>query len=63
MSTTNATTLEPSRSICALLLQPIKGWMVASWDDPENAPMHLPDGRIVLLQNDGKITDLKEGTL
>jgi hypothetical protein len=40
-----------------------KGWMVASWDDPENTPMHLPDGRIVLLQNDGKITSLKEGKL
>ena len=38
-----------------------KGWMVSSWDEPENTPMHLPDGRIVLLQNDGKITDLKEG--
>jgi hypothetical protein len=37
--------------------------MVASWADPENTPMHLPDGRIVLLQNDGKITDLSEGTL
>jgi hypothetical protein len=39
-----------------------KGWMVSSWEQPEDAPMHLPDGRIVLLQNDGKITDLKEGT-
>jgi hypothetical protein len=38
-----------------------KGWMVSSWADPEAAPMHLPDGRIVLLQNDGKITELKEG--
>jgi hypothetical protein len=36
--------------------------MVASWDEPENTPMHLPDGRLVILQNNGKITDLKEGT-
>jgi hypothetical protein len=35
--------------------------MVSSWDEPENTPMCLPDGRVVLLQNDGKITDLKEG--
>lgn len=40
-----------------------KGWMVASWDEPENTPMHLPDGRLVILQNDGKITDLQEGTI
>lgn len=40
-----------------------KGWMVGSWDEPETAPMHLPDGRIVLLQNDGKITNLEEGKL
>ena len=40
-----------------------KGWMVSSWGQPETTPMHLPDGRIVLLQNDGKITELKEGTL
>ncbi len=38
-----------------------KGWMVASWDEPETAPMELPDGRLVILQNDGKITELKEG--
>ena len=40
-----------------------KGWMVSSWDDPETTPMILPDGRLVILHNDGKITDLKEGTL
>ena len=40
-----------------------KGWMVASWDEPEKAPMVLPDGRIVLLQENGKITDLKEGKI
>ena len=40
-----------------------KGWMVASWDQPEKAPMVLPDGRIVLLQENGKITDLKEGKI
>lgn len=40
-----------------------KGWMVSSWGESETTPMHLPDGRIVLLQNDGKITELKEGTL
>jgi hypothetical protein len=37
------------------------GYMVASWQEPHEAPMHLPDGRIVLLQNDGTIITLEEG--
>jgi hypothetical protein len=40
-----------------------KGWMVASWNEPEKTPMVLPDSRIVLLQENGKITDLKEGKI
>ena len=35
-----------------------KGWMVASWDQPEDTPFVRADGSIVLLQNDGKITEL-----
>lgn len=40
-----------------------KGWMVSSWEEPDQAPMALPDGRIVLLQENGKITNLSEGKL
>ena len=38
-----------------------KGWMVASWADPTDSPMVLPDGRLVILGEDGKITPIKEG--
>lgn len=38
-----------------------KGFMVASWQEPDAAPMHTPNGGIVLLQNDGTIITLEEG--
>lgn len=38
-----------------------KGWMVSSWDDPAETPMRLPDGRLVILMENGKITELTEG--
>lgn len=38
-----------------------KGFMVGSWQEPHEAPMHRPDGSIVLLQNDGTIITLQEG--
>ena len=39
-----------------------KGFMVPSWREPHEFPMHTPDGRIVLLQNEGTIITLQEGT-
>ena len=38
-----------------------KGWMVASWQRPHEAPFTRPDGSIVLLQDDGKVSVLMEG--
>jgi hypothetical protein len=38
-----------------------KGFMVASWQEPHEVPMHTPSGAIVLLQNDGTIITLEEG--
>jgi hypothetical protein len=38
-----------------------KGWMVGSWQDPEDTPFFKPDGSIVLLQNDGNVISLQEG--
>jgi hypothetical protein len=38
-----------------------KGWMVGSWQIPEEAPFCRPDGSIVLLQSDGSVTVLTEG--
>jgi hypothetical protein len=32
-----------------------KGWMVGSWQEPDEAPMVLPDGSIGLLNEDGTI--------
>jgi hypothetical protein len=36
----------------------INGWMVGSWQDPEEAPFLRPDGTHVLLMNDGTIKEL-----
>jgi hypothetical protein len=30
-----------------------KGWMVSSWADPETEPFLQPDGKWVILKNDG----------
>ena len=35
-----------------------KGWMVGSWQDPEEAPIARPDGSFALLKNDGTIHTL-----
>ena len=35
-----------------------KGWMVGSWQDPDETPIYLPDGSIVLLNEDGTIHHL-----
>lgn len=35
--------------------------MVSSWQEPEQAPMVLPNGQIVLLRNDGTVGILMEG--
>jgi len=32
-----------------------KGWMVSSWADPETEPFLQPDGKWVLLKDDGSI--------
>ena len=38
-----------------------KGYMVASWQEPHEVPMHTAEGAIVLLQNDGTIITLEGG--
>ena len=38
-----------------------KGWMVGSWQEPTDVPFTRPDGSIVLLQDDGKVSILMEG--
>jgi len=38
-----------------------RGYMVPSWKDAEEHPIHKPDGSIVLLQNDGSIITLQRG--
>ena len=38
-----------------------KGFMVSSWDEPDKIPINRPDGRIVLLHNDGTVGTLMEG--
>jgi hypothetical protein len=37
-----------------------KGWMVGSWQDPQETPFFTPDGSFVLLLNDGSIHKLGE---
>jgi len=38
-----------------------KGWMVASWQEPSQVPFARPDGSVVLLQDDGRVSVLMEG--
>lgn len=38
-----------------------KGFMVASWQEPEETPMSLPSGGFALLLDDGTIKRLGEG--
>ena len=38
-----------------------KGFMVPSWRESHEHPMHTPEGGIVLLQNDGTIITLEKG--
>ena len=38
-----------------------KGWIVGSWQEPQDVPFSRPDGSIVLLQNDGTVNILMEG--
>lgn len=38
-----------------------KGWMVGSWQEPDEVPFTRPDGSIVLLQDNGKVAVLMEG--
>ena len=35
--------------------------MVGSWQEPNMVPFTRPDGRVVLLQDDGSISILMEG--
>jgi len=39
-----------------------RGYLVKSWDDPLTAPLTLPNGRKVLLTEDGQYQDTEEGT-
>ena len=39
----------------------LNGWMVGSWQDPEEAPFVMADKSIVLLKDDGTIHLLEEG--
>jgi 5-methylcytosine-specific restriction endonuclease McrA len=38
----------------------IKGWMVPSWAEPSDYPIHLADGSIVRLDNDGNYKEVME---
>lgn len=38
-----------------------KGWICPSWRNPTEHPMSLPDGSIVLLQDNGTMNVLLEG--
>lgn len=35
-----------------------KGWIIASWQEPEETPFFKPDGSIVLLTNEGTTISL-----
>lgn len=36
-----------------------KGWMVSSWQEPCETPFKRPDGSMVLLNEDGTITEME----
>ena len=38
-----------------------KGWMVGSWQEPNEVPFTRPDGSIVLLHDTGEVSVLMEG--
>lgn len=38
-----------------------KGWMVGSWQNPDEVPFTRPDGSIVLLHDNGDVSVLMEG--
>jgi hypothetical protein len=38
-----------------------KGWMVGSWQEPQDVPFTKPDGSIVLLHDNGDVSVLMEG--
>ena len=37
----------------------VKGWMVPTYADTEKYPLHLPDSRIVRLDNEGNYIDIE----
>ena len=37
----------------------VKGWIVPSWADPAEYPLHLPDGKVVRLDNEGNYERLE----
>jgi hypothetical protein len=39
----------------------LKGWMVPSWADPAEYPLHLPDGTVVRLDRLGNYLRYKDG--
>ena len=51
---TDSIHLNPKRSI-------ENGWIVPSWAEPSEFPLHMPDGSKVLLDNEGSYTTMKEG--
>lgn len=38
-----------------------KGWIVNSWAEPSQVPVALPDGRVVILRDDGEAITVMEG--
>ncbi len=49
---TNSIHLNPKKAT-------IKGWMVPTWADPEVYPLHLADGSIVRLTNNGDYKEIE----